>query len=366
MIKIKTSSLNVVLDTNVKCVGTTKIQPILATILINVKESKCRFTTSDGVAEVTTFLMAEADEDISICVDAKTFISTIKLVDAEDVVLTIKGKTLMIKAGRSAYKIPTFPGKDFIRIKPSDEIKLSTLPPEIISSITKASSYINPNDSRPTLTGVSIRRFENKAIVQATDAFSFYSNSFTCEEDFKDCIINYSIVNLIDSFKASPEIKFGSDDKVATFKDNNTTINVRLIDGAYPKTDQFIGMKKGNYMIIERQSIIRAVKRAMIYAKMSSKQIVIKTDVENKTIKIISEDADVSKASNEVLEPEVFNLEEIVIGLNYSFFLNTLNTIESSHVRIYINKPNEMVFVVDGDDCFDEVTFVLPMMVENN
>lgn len=364
MIKIKTSSLNLVLDTNVKCVGTTKIQPILATILINVQDKKCRLTTSDGVAEVSTFLMVDADEDMSVCVDAKTFISTVKLVDAEEIVLTVKGKALMIKAGRSAYKIPFFPGKDFIRIKPIEDMKLSNIPSDIIKSITKAASYINPNDSRPTLTGVSIRKVENKAVVQATDAFSFYSNSFPCDDNFSDCIINYSIVNLIDSFKSSPEIQFGSDDKVAVFTDGSTTINVRLIDGEYPKTDKFLTMKKGNYMIIERQSFIKAVKRAMIYAKMSSKQIVIKTDVENKTIKIISEDADVSKASNEVLEPEVFNLEDVTIGLNYSFLLNNLNTIESSHVRMYINNPREMAFVVDGDDCFDEVTFVLPMNIE--
>lgn len=371
MITLETKLLNQVLDVNAKNLGSGKIIPMFETVLFKIEKGVCNITTSDGISETTTFMKIN-DESINenFAVDGSAFVNTIKLIDDEFVDLIIKGSALTIKAGKSKFKMSTFPGKDFPVIPFKSDIEFIKIPTDSVSRIIKAGSCVNPNDTRISMSGINMYTEKGKLIIQGTDAFIFYRSTSEVEQgEIESVVINKVITSVIENFKNATELYFATDNKTAVFKSSSAIIKVKLVDASqkYPQeaANKFVEKlgKQGSFTI-HRMALIKAIKRAMIYSKIDTKGILISCNDEEKVITVTSESRETHRSSSEELVYKSFELgQDASVGVNSSFMLSMLNNIESEYVRVQVAGLREPVFITDPDGLSDETTVIAPFNI---
>lgn len=360
--KVETKLLSRVLDVNSRNLPATHVIPYFQNILFEVKDNKCTIVTGDEVSEIATYIQVEEADDHRFCIDGKSFIDTVKLIDEEFITITIKGKSALIKAGKSKFKLPCLEPSHFPRLITS-ETDYTNVPNEIIKHFEKVNGYINPKDSRPVLTGVNLVTKGNKLMIQGSDSFVFFNAELPVDQEVPSGTINKRIVDVIGAFREAIQINYAVDGKCVILKDGSITIKVRLIDGNFPNISPFLEAPRKNRIVANKQKLLKALKRAMIYTSLKSKMVILEFDSDSNTIKVYAEHVELSKKSVEIFEPESFSSESYKLGVNGLFLQNLINTIDSENIALENASPKAPLFVTDEDGISGIDCFMAPMSI---
>lgn len=374
MITLETKRISQVLDINAKCLGASKIIPMYESILFNIKGGKCNIVTSDGTSEITTFMKVD-DESIneSFAVEGKVFMDTIKLIDQPEITLELKEKTLIVKAGKSKYKMSVYPSKDF-PIMPYDEtIESVKIPNDTADKMIKSGVCVDGNGIRTSMSGINIYSEKGKLIIQGTDSFNFYRSTVDFDGDnIESVVINKNIVAIVDTFKNTNDLHFSTNKKIALFKDGSATVKVNLVDIAPPNSgypnksaNELISrVGKGGYFTINRIALIKSIKRAMIYSNTETRGVVFSCSEEDKDVLIYSSSKVLNRESNEPLEVKSFQIgKDLKVGFDSRRLLTALNLIESDLVKIQLTGPREFMVISNNEGDSSEISIVMPQHI---
>ena len=163
---------------------------VLATsegILIEAKSPDiCIFTTYDMEKGLRTTVEAKVIEGGSYIINAQKFIQTLKVMDGEEVMLTVDDKlSACITSGRSSHRMNALKGEDFpalptLTSELGFEIRYSTLR----KMIAKTSYAMGINDTRPVLNGCYFKIHGNELMMVACDGYKMAK-----------CILNTKLEN---------------------------------------------------------------------------------------------------------------------------------------------------------------------------
>lgn len=320
----------------------------------------------------------EASEDFRAVVDASLFLNLIYGISSETFEIIIKDNYILVKAGKSNYKLAMIYENDEIMTLPVLKLLNKTVEMTVDKDILHSILNINSKEIAKAKKALVRSEAQTLCYIDQNGAFTFTDsaclNSFTLEKPIK-LLVNDRIIKLFKLFNTNPTLSFGYD--LAT---NGTTkaklvleteniylaalINCedRLLDRIqkpYNATKRYFAATYPSNFVISTNVLSAAIARLMLFSKNSGESTaqVIPATFVFKGDEIIIQD----KQNN--TEIVVVENEDSYLVDNYSMTLNLidLKTILDSYKNehVTINCGNSQAVVITKQN----ISHLLPEML---
>ena len=164
--------------------------------------------------------------------------------------------------------------------------------------------------------------------------------------------------------KETDAVTFEFDDRNAVFTLENYRMVCRLIEGRYPNYNSVIPQNNPYKVIVDRMSLIGALRRVSIFSSQASN--LIKLRLQDNRIVVSAQDIDFSTSAEETLVCQ-YTGNPMSIGFRSSFLVDILNNITSEEVIIELADPSRAGLVVPAEQEEDEdlLMLLMPMMLND-
>ena len=138
----------------------------------------------------------------------------------------------------------------------------------------------------------------------------------------------------------------------------------RLIEGVFPNYNAAIPEDNPNELIIDRKTLLSAIRRVLPFASMSSQ--LVRFHLTSGTLEISSEDLDFATRANEKIVCE-YNGTPLQIGFRGDFFMEILNAIDSDSIRIMLGDPSRagVVIPTEQEENEDVLMLIMPLLLND-
>lgn len=310
--------------------------PILACVLISVDEAGLRVTTTDLSMSLTSAVAYESAETVAaaFATEFSKLAAIVRALPADGAVqleLDEPGKHLVVKSGRSRFRMQTLPAVDFPAIEaPRDATPLALDGLALAGLLRQVAFAAATNDVRYYLNGVLLRFSDARLTAVATDGhrLGFAHLPLAHGLAARDLIIPLpAIAPLLKLCERSALVLSLSDSQVSV--DAGTRrLSTKLIDGAYPDYERILPDEaaQGGHARVARAALLAAIKRAVILANEQYKGLRFEFDQELKIVAL----------SNENSAEEIVALDGpphvTVIGAKAQYLIDCLSATDAEQV----------------------------------
>lgn len=340
-----------------------QLKPILGNVLLVVKSQLLSITASDLEVEMVARvpLTEEASEGattigakklIEIC---KALIKNPSLTVSEDPTNSSK---VLVKSNKSRYVVSSLPAKDFPRLddEPSD-IELSIKQSLLRSLFDQTSFAMALQDVRYFLNGIFCEFKKDSIQMVASDGHRLVtmqkSASFMLDDPCGIILPRKAVMGL-QKLIAEGEEELGlqiNKNHLRVITRSNS-FSAKLIDGKYPDFNRLVLQKDDasvKKMTADKEIFRQALMRAM--ALLSEKSPGIRLRFTKDLLQIFVTNQDKDEVEDEV---EIsYAGPDVEIGVNGSYLLEYLHTIEADSVSLYFTSPEKSIMLeasLDGGD----------------
>ena len=319
--------------------------PILKGVLISCNKEKgnVKISSSDLELSIDTCINAHVEEEGEIVVYAKLFSDMIRKLDSGNVSFEIvEGNKVKIVNGTYEALLPGIDGneEDFPRIENIEEGVSFSLDKEMLKEMIKGSSFAASIDEvRGIITGILIEISKDGISMVALDGFRMaIKREKVKSEHEKKIVIAGRIINEIGKILSEntkdEDITVKISDKKAYFIMEDTIVVTKLMDGEFIKYKDIIPKESEIKVLVNKRMLVDCVERASIIGKEGNNAF-IKLNIEENELAVSSR-AD-QGATHELLpvDKEGNNIE---IGFNARFMIDTLKAINDENIKIIFNK----------------------------
>lgn len=327
---------------------------ILSNILLSFTESHLLLTATDLEMEITARVNCNSEgQSGQITVPAKKFIDIIRSLDDEATpTISMKSGVVLIKAGRSQFKLATLPADDF----PSSEDEVSdvefSLPrTELIHLLQSTHFAMSQHDVRVFLNGLLLELDANTLTAVATDGHRMAVCKQACAQVVshhrfllpkKGVQEMLRILNNVND--ETIDISAGkSHFKLST---NEYGFQSRLIESRFPPYTKAIPRGQDKFVLIDRDHLKRALTRIVILAHEKSRAVLL--HLQQGSLTLIANNQDQEEAT-EFLEAHTDG-GELKIGINASYLLDVLNFLSEGLVRLSMSTTDSSILVESVQD----------------
>lgn len=356
--------------------------PAIECILIDAKApAEIVLTTYDLEKGVRCEAEGTVLDGGCFAVNAQKFFQTVRVMEGESVTLSVNDRLeVSIESGRSVYKMSALPGADFpavpsLRSEMSFEVSSALLR----RMITKISFAMGVNDQRPVLNGAFFRVTDGEMLAVSCDGFKLAKCSCRAElvnKNTDGSTLRYSyIVPQKTVNELARMLPDDEEEKVTVFMSRKNMVYVfdglifftRLIEGEYIDYERIILKNHRINMVCDRATLLSALERAAIVTEekiAGSTRTPLKFSLEGDVLKLTA----VSSAGSSYDEVSVEHTgEDILIGFNNKFLIDSLRACTGERVRIELSTPLYSINIIpeNTEDGSEDLFFLLPVRMKN-
>jgi len=342
--------------------------PVLANFLLeaNEKEKKIFLTATDLDMTVTTGADATVEEGGSATLPAKRFAEIVRELGDTDVTLSAEAEEIAIKAGKSKFKIVGIPTEEFPSLPKSERASAFSVDSATLARmVDKVSFCTSKDETRPSLNGAIWEFAADHMGMTATDGHRLAT--FKTSGDFKALAGKNMIVPpkalghavRIISAEGGKVVSVSVHENHVTFFIGSTTINSRLLEGPFPNYRQVIPKDNDKELVLERESLMSAVRRVAVLADTLTHQV--RMTLTKKKVELIVSTPDVGEAREEVAG--TFNAESMEVGYNANYLLDVLKHMDSKDIRFMLGTAvgAAVVSAVEETEGEEYVCLLMPL-----
>ena len=331
--------------------------PILKNFLIESFENKIKISATNLELAIISFISGKIIENGGITIPFGIFNSIINNLQNERINIEVNNDKIFIKTDNYEAEINGIKKEDFPIIP---KIKNNNSYIEIQNSILK-NTFINiisstTKDGKPEFNGV-LCDYQNSIIkFISTDTFrlsekTLLNNYFKSNIDnaFKIIIPLKTINEVIKETQLNEDGKINIlfDQNQIVFKNENTEIISRLINGEFPEYQQIIPKTYETEIILNKNELISAIKLVGIFTdKLNEIKIIIKENLKN--IEIFSHDNVLG--ANKYLIPAKIKGAPIEAVFNWRFLLDGIKNINAENIFFGFNNSNKPAIIKSPED----------------
>ncbi len=337
--------------------------PVLANALIEAGDKAITIFATNLDMGLRGSYPAKVKAKGNVTIQAKKLHDILKELPSEDIVVKVDddGRCRVI-SGNSKFKLATISSSEFPSLPDFEESSLTGLDAEMMTEMIKKTSYaISQDETRLTLNGAFIEVTPTKVSMVATDghrlAFIEREGVFGVSETIKAIIARkaiHELEKLLDDSDGS--LKFCKKDNHLIFEVDSLTLAVRLIDGAYPNYEQVIPKSFDREGAVVSEEFANSLRRVVTLA--DEKSHMVRFAFSKESVELVSEGGELGEAKDETAIK--FDGEDVTIGLNAYYLLDSLKVLGSENVIIKMNDQLSPVMVVAPDDA-NLLCIVMPM-----
>jgi DNA polymerase-3 subunit beta len=341
------------LQTVIGVVERRQTMPILANVLITVKDEDLMVTATD--LEVELVARSSAD-DVSapgeVTVPARKLLDICRALPEEATVnVRLDGDRLVLKSGRSRFVLSTLAAADFPVVEDIEANREIRLPQAAIRRLLEKTQFsMAQQDVRYYLNGLLLETGGGFVRTVATDGHRLALSELSVEGQ------EGPVEQVIIPRKGVLELQrlLGDEDDVElSIGSNHIRANVgnvrftsKLIDGRFPDYDRVIPQPEGNVLKASRDYLRNALQRAAILS--NEKYRGIRLDLGRGRLRIQANNPDQEEAQDE-LEIE-YEGDEMEIGFNVNYLLDALAAVDADTVEMGFVDTNSSCMIHGPDD----------------
>lgn len=263
-----------------RAVSTRSTLPVLANVLLATDNGRLKLSATNLEIVITCWVGAKIDLPGAVTVPARTFADLINALPQDRVVLELapETQTLHVACARTEANLKGIDAQEFPLIPEPDlsqgvRVEAGKLK-QMIQQVTFAAAV---DDTRPTLTGVSMRFEGNQLRLAATDAFRLSVRSATFPghtERPMSVIVPARALNelarLISDNDATVHISVPDGRNQIIFQLESVVVVSQLIEGNFPDFTPIIPKAVRTRTVLNTADFLKACKTADIFARESS------------------------------------------------------------------------------------------------
>lgn len=322
--------------------------PILANVLMNVRDGRLSITATDLEVELKTAINVEADEEFDITIPARKLMDICKaLPDDADVSLEINGEKAVMKAGRGRYSLGTLPAKDYPSIEPATvSDRFSITEGAFKRLLDKTLFAMAQQDVRYYLNGLLLEITPGRIRTVATDGHRMA----LCDGEFENP--NNIDIQAILPRKAVIELSrlLSDSDENIEIELSNSHICVhmesskftsKLIDGRFPDYERVIPAGDASNVVADKGTFKQALARTAILSNEKYRGIRFK--LSSNTLHLQAHNPEQDEAEEEISVE--YSGDDMTVGFNVSYLLDVLNVIDGDQVNVGVIDSNSSCLI---------------------
>lgn len=324
-----------------RSVGVRSTLPVLDNILLSCVGKKLKVAATNLEIGVIKYLTVEVEEEGDLTVPAKTLVDIISGLGQSKVEIESTNEILSIKSSKFKASINGISASEFPSI-PLSEDKGITFPKEVFSNLSQILFAAAVDEGRPVLTGILTDVRNGKMDFVATDGFRLAHQTIEIAKDtptFKSLIPKKTFEEILriisESEVDSVSISTSSDQNQVIFNLGQIIVSSRLIEGNFPSWEKIIPAQFVARAIIEKESLLKAIKLASVFAKNETNVLVI--GIKKGTLSLQSSTKEVGSQENEI-EAEVEG-EELKVAFNIKFLQDAVSAVPSTQAIMEFSGP---------------------------
>jgi DNA polymerase-3 subunit beta len=344
--------------------------PILNNILIKAGENGIELVSTNLEIGITHQLRGKVESNGEITIDAKTISDYVNLLPLEKVEFDKNDNEVSLGCGNYKTKIKGESSKEFPLIPIINKDSFCELNIfDFKKALGSVAFAVANNDNRLELSGVMFSFNDKILTLAATDSYrlaerkvKLNNNNINETKVVVPAKTVQEILRIISSYSSDAQaiesdlVKIYLSDNQILFSLDSIEVISRLINGQYPDYKQIIPDKYKTKASINRQDLVRAIKASSIFSKVGifDVSLIFKKGL----INVYSSSGQNGESSID-LKGEVVG-EDNDITINYRYFLDGLNIIESDMITLQVINNNTPCALSSIDDK-DYLYIVMPI-----
>lgn len=341
--------------------------PILANVLLTAERDRLVARGTNMDSEITASVSAQVATNGALTVPAHLLYDIVRKMPAgSQIAIEQDGETLIVKAGRSRFKVPTLPVSDFPELAMTDGVRFDLPGADLRRLIGKTQFAISTEETRYYLNGIYLHiaqagDFMLRAV--ATDGHRLARVDAALPdgaEDMPGVIVPRDTVDSIwkgKLFDDAETISIEVNASKIAFAAGDLRIVSKLIDGTFPDYGRVIPQNNEKKLVVDKAALEAAVDRVSVVGGKESRAVKMSISTEN--VELSFRSADFCDAADEI-EAEYYD-EPIEIGFNHNYVRDILKEL-GDRAMVKLGDPGSPTIFRDPDD--GSTLFVLmPMRV---
>ena len=269
-------------------------------IMFDVKDNKCYIYARNEQMQIRAFINVEAKGKFKFCVPGNKITETVRLISDEDVTLTTK-----VEENGSFTTMLTIKGKK--------------------------NRYKNA--------GIDPEEYGTMDIGKDAKGFSLHMSSLV--KEFANSQLPVQPGNLVQML---------------------TGVNISSSDKGFSTSQFFDGYNNDNYIVVNRQQMIKSMKVLRLYSTTEDRAMVVSVDGDELTLS--GRNDAMTSSAEEVIDIENHGVEDgFKIAFNPTMVLPAITNIESDTVKIHLISPDKFVFITEEAEEISGYWLVCPIIL---
>jgi len=352
-------------------------------ILIEAKTPDiCVLTTYDHVKGVRITIEAKVIEEGRYILNAQKFYQTIKVMDGEELTLTVDDKFgACIICGKSSHKMSALKGEDFPAIPDLTSDRSFVLSQSVMKEMLSQVSFsMGVNDTREVLNGCFVKIEDNSIMLVSCDSFKLAKVKRYIDIENKntnnDKHLDFSFIIPVKTVNELSRLLSDDEDSLTqiyitrkhiVFLIGEITFFSNLVDGDYIDYDRIIVKNHKIDITLSRQELISALERAALVTEeriAGSVKAHVKLDVSDEVLKISA----TSSAGSIYDEVNIdHDGENMLIAFNNRYLTDTVRACNAEKIKLSMSSPLTSMNVTpaDAEDGKEEIFMLLPVRMKD-
>ncbi len=347
-------------------------QPQLRGLLINAENDSLVITGSDADISIRKKIVKDEKnmlniiEEGSILIESRYLLEIVRKIDNEYINVEIIDGALTKFSGSSAvFKINGMNPMDYPNINFSKPDSFINLPVSVLQEIIEQTAFAaSIKETRPVLTGVNFRFNDGKLVCTGTDSFRLARKVVPFESDASfNVTIPAKGLNEVKSSvlqNSDSSVELYMDARKAQFINEDTIIQTKLLDGAFPETDRLIPKEFLYTMNISRSDLISAIDRTTFIK--TENMAIVRLQCSRDEVILSNKSQEIGE-SRETLAAQ-FEGDDLDISFSGSYVIEAARSLKGPQLKIgFTGEMKPFVIFSEGDDSV--LQLVLPVKTYN-
>lgn len=340
--------------------------PILANIVMRADAGQLSLTATDMEMDIAEQISCSVQQEGACTVPAHLFYDIVrKLPDGAEVEVSVADGNASIKAGRSAFTLPTLPVEDFPTFNVSElPVQFSLTTADMRHQIDTTRFAISNEETRYYLNGIFFHKSDSGSLAAvATDGHRLALAQMDMPQGadaMPEIILPRKAVGelrkLLDD--EDGEVSVSLSETRAEFAFGQVRLTSKLIDGSFPDYTRVIPKGNDKILVVDAGLFSAAVDRVSTISSEKSRAVKLSL-----TTNLLTLSASTPEASSAVEEIEVnYTGDDLDIGFNARYLLEIAQQVEGDVMQLALSDPGSPSLISTPED--DQNLFVLmPMRV---
>lgn len=323
------------LSTVTKAVEARTTIPILGNVLLSADKGQLSITGTNLDLEISTSLPVLDSQEGTVTVAGKLLLDIAKRATS-DVSLEADGNHLIVKSGKSRFKLDTLPAADFPSFNHGSFD--TTIEFDLASLVQEVQFAVSTEETRYYLCGVFLEAKDGYIVATATDGHRLASTRIEQESTFAPVILPNKLLSLLPTGVVSVSL---SSNKVM-IESGSTVIVSKLIDGTYPDYERVIPKPSERVATVSAKTLRDAVGRTSVIASERGKAVRFLFASDSLTLNVANPDRGDATEEMEVS----FSGEPLTIGFNGQYVADLMAAFGTDEITMSMEDSGSPALVL--------------------